>query len=116
MASRFMISCGWFHEFNLEGSCRIMSMKYSTRELKDTSQLMIVRLIRFMRNHENEQINSRTSSITCNSPMITCIISKEIRNSILKTSNFEIPLLSMILNYGIHAKVMGMNNSTQRSK
>ena len=69
---------------NSEGSCGIMIMKYSTQGLKDTSHLKTARLIGFMRNYGDEQFNSRTSWVTYNSPMIRNIISKGIRNSILK--------------------------------
>ena len=71
--------------FNSEGSCGIMSMNYSTQGLKDTSLLNTARPIGFMRNYGHEQFNSRTSWVTDNSLMIRNIISKGIRNSILKT-------------------------------
>ena len=70
---------------NSEGSCGIMSMNYSTQGLKDTSHLKTARLIGFMRNYGHEQFNSKTLWVTCNSPMLRNIISKGIRNSILKT-------------------------------
>ena len=83
---------------NSEGSCGIMSMNYSTQGLKDTSHLKTVQLIGFMRNYGHEQLNSRASWVTCSSPMIRNNISKGIRNSILKTYNLKILLLSKMLN------------------
>ena len=44
-----------FMIFNLEGSCGIMSMSYSTLELKGTPHLNTVQLIRFMWNYGYEQ-------------------------------------------------------------
>ena len=77
-----------FMIFNMEGACGIMSMNYSTQELKHTSQLKIIRLIGFMRNYGHEQFNSRNSCVKYNSPMIRNIISKGINKSILNTLEF----------------------------
>jgi len=70
---------------NSEDSSGIMTMNDSTQGLKDTSLLKTARLIGFMRNYGHEQFNSKTLWVTCNSPMLRNIISKGIRNSILKT-------------------------------
>ena len=82
---------------NSEGSCIIMIMNCLTQGLKDTSHLKTIRLIGFMQDYVDEQFNSRTSWVTCNSIMVRIIISKVIKNFILKTWNFKI-LLSMIFN------------------
>uniref|UniRef100_M1DFH7 Uncharacterized protein n=1 Tax=Solanum tuberosum TaxID=4113 RepID=M1DFH7_SOLTU len=65
-----------FKNAQLRGFMRIMSMNYSTQGLKDTSHLKTARLIGFMRNYGHEQFNSKTSWVTCNSPMIRIIISE----------------------------------------
>uniref|UniRef100_M1DG10 Uncharacterized protein n=1 Tax=Solanum tuberosum TaxID=4113 RepID=M1DG10_SOLTU len=69
----------------LRGFMRKYEHEQLTQGLKDSSHLKIVRLIGFMWNYGHEQFNSRTSWVTCNYPMIRNIISKGIRNLILKT-------------------------------
>ena len=71
--------------FKFEVSCGIMSMNYSTQELKGTFYLKIVPLIGFMKNYRHALVISSTSWVICNSPMIRNIISIGIRISILKT-------------------------------
>ena len=50
-----------FTILNLEGSCEVMIIKYSSRELKGAPHLKIVRLIGFMQNYRYEQFNLRNS-------------------------------------------------------
>ena len=69
---------------NSEGSCGIMSMNYSTQGLKDTSHLKIVRLIMFMQNYGHEQLNSWTSCVIGNSPMIRNVISNGLETQYLR--------------------------------
>uniref|UniRef100_M1DBM6 Uncharacterized protein n=1 Tax=Solanum tuberosum TaxID=4113 RepID=M1DBM6_SOLTU len=80
-----------------EGSCRIMSMNYSTQGLEDTSHLRTVRLIGSMRIYGHEIFNSRTQRY----------FSKGIRNSTLQgleledtTSLKDAQLTKFLRNYG----------------
>ena len=104
-----------FMVFKLDGSCRMMIMNYSTRELKGTSHLKIIQLIGLMWKYGHEQFNSRTSWVTRNTHMITNIISKVLYTyySRHRTWRCYSPQRHSIC--GIHAEFMGMNNSTRRS-
>ncbi|WMV41342.1 hypothetical protein MTR67_034727 [Solanum verrucosum] len=62
---------------NSRFSITIHRIQYSRlNKLKDTSHLQTARLIEFMQNYGHELLNSMTSWVTCNSPMIRNIISK----------------------------------------
>ena len=109
-----------FMMFNLEGSWGIMSMNYSTQGLKeDTSCLKIVQLIGFMQNYEHEILNSRTSWVTCNSPIIRNIISIVIRTQYLElrdTTRFNdtqfIKFMRKLWTWTIRLKGQNINKGT----
>uniref|UniRef100_M1DF59 Uncharacterized protein n=1 Tax=Solanum tuberosum TaxID=4113 RepID=M1DF59_SOLTU len=98
------------------GSCRIMGMNYSTQGLNNTSYLKTARLIGFMRNYGHDYSTQRPSWVTCSSPMIRNIISKRLKLNAQELRTWRYYSSQRYSTDGVHTEVMGMNDSTQRSK